>query len=78
MSFLSDPDKLRQLQFSTAAKMEWNRRVIKEELDSGMHCPTVMCLLRFPRDLKLAVSNPLNVGYLAEAVGTTIIDVAVE
>lgn len=39
MIFLTDPDKLKQLQYSTAAKMEWNRRVIKEEMDSGIHSP---------------------------------------
>jgi len=39
MMFLTDPDKLKQLQYSTAAKMEWNRRVIKEEMDSGIHSP---------------------------------------
>lgn len=39
MVFLTDPDKLKQLQYSTAAKMEWNRRVIKEEMDSGIHSP---------------------------------------
>jgi len=41
MSYLTDPDKIKQLQYSTAAKMEWNRRVIKEERDAGVHCPTV-------------------------------------
>ncbi|XP_002124728.3 uncharacterized protein LOC100179709 [Ciona intestinalis] len=39
MLFLTEPDKLKQLQYSTAAKMEWNRRVIKEEMDSGIHSP---------------------------------------
>ncbi|CAK8687025.1 unnamed protein product [Clavelina lepadiformis] len=39
MLFLTDPDKIKQLQYSTAAKMEWNRRVIKEEMDSGIHSP---------------------------------------
>jgi len=39
MLFLTDSDKLKQLQYSTAAKMEWNRRVIKEEMDSGIHSP---------------------------------------
>ena len=41
MLFLNDPDKVRQLQYSTSARMEWNRRVIKEEMDSGIHSPTV-------------------------------------
>lgn len=42
MMFLTDPDKIKQLQYSTAAKMEWNRRVIKEEMDSGIHSPPVL------------------------------------
>lgn len=41
MMFLTDPEKIKQLQYSTAAKMEWNRRVIKEEMDSGIHSPPV-------------------------------------
>ena len=41
MAYLTDPDKIKQLQYSTAAKMEWNRRVIKEERDAGVYCPTV-------------------------------------
>ena len=41
MLFLSDSEKIKQLQYSTAARMEWNRRVIKEEMDSGNHNPMV-------------------------------------
>ncbi|XP_039251197.2 uncharacterized protein LOC120328733 [Styela clava] len=37
--FLDSAEKVRHLQQSIAAKMEWNRRVIKEEMDSGIHSP---------------------------------------
>ena len=41
LSYLTDSGKIKQLQYSTAAKMEWNRRLIKEERDAGIFCPTV-------------------------------------
>jgi len=37
--FLTDPDKVRQLKFSSIARTEYNRRCIREECDFEMYSP---------------------------------------
>ena len=38
-SFLNDPEKVSQLRNSSIARMEYNRRCMREEVDSGIYSP---------------------------------------